>query len=99
MAEPGLAKYREWQNANIKSGENLIQTVRAERERLTTEIPALFKDLLEANYLANENFHKLAPSHKKQFLGWINSAKRDETKEKRMREALSLLEQGRKLGI
>ena len=31
--------------------------------------------------------------------GWIDSAKRDETKRKRLREAISLLTAGKKLGL
>jgi len=99
MTEPGLEKYGEWQISNAKSGINSLQAARAERKRLTTEIPAMFKDLMETNYLAKENFHKLAPSHKRQFLGWINSAKREGTREKRVKEAVSMLERGKKLGM
>jgi uncharacterized protein YdeI (YjbR/CyaY-like superfamily) len=33
------------------------------------------------------------------YIGWIDSAKRDETKQKRLCEALSLLAAGKKLGL
>jgi len=55
--------------------------------------------MLEANERAWNNFKKLAPSHKKQYILWINSAKRFETKQKRLSKAIKLLEQNKKFGM
>lgn len=55
--------------------------------------------LLNQNPRARENFDKLAPSHRRNYLGWIGSAKKDETREKRAREAIQLLLQNKKLGL
>ena len=44
-------------------------------------------------------FVQLAPSYRRAYIGWIDSAKRDETKDKRLREALNLLAAGKKLGL
>jgi uncharacterized protein YdeI (YjbR/CyaY-like superfamily) len=40
----------------------------------------------------------LAPTYRKHYIGWIATAKRDVTKKKRIKEAISLLKQGKKLG-
>jgi uncharacterized protein YdeI (YjbR/CyaY-like superfamily) len=44
-------------------------------------------------------FQKLAPSYKRHFVVWIHSAKRPETREKRIHESVALLEAGRMLGL
>ena len=44
-------------------------------------------------------FDRLAPTYQKQFIAWIYMAKRRETKQRRVRESIRLLEQGKKLGL
>ena len=46
-----------------------------------------------------ESFDKLAPSHKRLFVRWVSSAKRKETRRKRLAEAITLLERGEKSGM
>jgi uncharacterized protein YdeI (YjbR/CyaY-like superfamily) len=99
MTKSGMAKYRQWLNEQLQEAESGSHLTKSERKRLMIEISPVFKKMLGTNYLANENFHKLAPSHKKQYLEWINSAKREETRLKRMKEAVYLLESGKKLGM
>lgn len=48
------------------------------------ETPKALKDALAKNNSARRIFEKLAPSRKKQFLWWIESAKRDDTRERRV---------------
>lgn len=54
---------------------------------------------LESFPVAAENFNKLSPSHRKQYLQYITSAKRPETRQKRMAESIAHLEKGEKLGL
>lgn len=53
--------------------------------------------LIKSNKKAWENFNTLAPSYQKQYIGWIQSAKKQDTKVKRANEAIGLLENGKKL--
>jgi uncharacterized protein YdeI (YjbR/CyaY-like superfamily) len=91
MTEAGLARIREakangqWHKA-------------AQREDVTLVPPELAAALAQ-NEQARRNFEKLAPCYRKQFLYWIGSAKRDETREKRVAEAVTLLARGRRLGM
>jgi uncharacterized protein YdeI (YjbR/CyaY-like superfamily) len=48
---------------------------------------------------AKQYFEKLAPSHKRNYIDWIDSAKKEETKLRRLSEAIELLEKGEKLGM
>jgi len=46
-----------------------------------------------------ENFMRLAPSHRRNYVLWISTAKREETRAKRLQEAIRLLIQDKKLGL
>ena len=63
------------------------------------DIPGFIKQALMAKSKAWENFRNLAPSHRRRYIGWIMHAAKDETRERRLREAVSLLEQNTKLGL
>ena len=58
-----------------------------------------FELALKKNPEANKNFMNLAPSFKKHFIGWISAAKRDETRDRRIDEAIDLLKKNKKLGL
>jgi uncharacterized protein YdeI (YjbR/CyaY-like superfamily) len=64
-----------------------------------TAIPAYIERRLQANARAWQYFESLAPSYRRSFVAWIDAAKREETREKRIREAIELLAAGRKLGM
>lgn len=55
------------------------------------EIPRDLKDAFAKNRKAKERYDQLAPSRKKQYLWWIESAKREATREKRIKETIRLL--------
>lgn len=62
-------------------------------------IPASLERALSDNKKAKEFFCGLSPSCQKQYAGWIASAKREETREKRIAEAVRLLNNSQKLGM
>ncbi len=63
------------------------------------EIPRDVSEALAGNRTARDFFEKLAPTYQKHFAGWIVTAKRAETRAKRLKESLALLERGEKLGL
>lgn len=46
-----------------------------------------------------KSFQALAPSHRRRYVSWIALAKREETREKRLREAIAMLRNGKTLGL
>lgn len=62
-------------------------------------VPTYIEARLKANSRAWEFFQQLAPSYRRLYVLWIDSAKRQETKEKRLREAIAMLAAGQKLGL
>jgi uncharacterized protein YdeI (YjbR/CyaY-like superfamily) len=63
-----------------------------------SNIPADLKRALQADKTAQQNFEKLAPSHKRQYIYWITEAKRDETRQKRIRETVRMMKAHKRLG-
>jgi uncharacterized protein YdeI (YjbR/CyaY-like superfamily) len=64
-----------------------------------SEVPSYIDQALRANPRAWICFEQLAPSHRRAYIGWIDSAKREQTKARRLREALGLLASGKQLGL
>lgn len=63
------------------------------------DLPAYLAKGLKANPKAWKFFHDLAPTYRRHFVGWIHTAKRPETRAKRIRESITLLAAGKKLGL
>ena len=91
MAKPGLAAFER----KLHYKEEILK-VRNSKELI---IPPEIEKALKVNKKAWKNFITLAPSHKKQYVWWIAAAKRDETKERRIKETIALLKQNKKLGL
>jgi uncharacterized protein YdeI (YjbR/CyaY-like superfamily) len=62
-------------------------------------LPPFIKKALMANPKAWQYFRTLAPSYRRLYLKWILSAKQDETRNRRLKEAVLLLKQNKKLGL
>ena len=78
---------------------SLRDETRAKPSKGDRDIPRFVKQALTANAKAWENFRNLAPSHRRHYIGWIMHAANEETRERRLREAVALLEQNKKLGL
>jgi uncharacterized protein YdeI (YjbR/CyaY-like superfamily) len=91
MTEAGLARIR----AAKESGEWFKALV----HKKELVIPPYLEKALASNKKALESFDKLALSHKRNYVGWIDSAKKEETRVRRLAEAIRLLEQNKKLGL
>ena len=91
MTEAGLAKIRE-----AKDNGEWFRTAWPQKELVVP--PDLHKALV-ANKKARDFFNSLANTYRRHFVGWIASAKRNETRERRLNEAIKLLEQNQKLDM
>jgi uncharacterized protein YdeI (YjbR/CyaY-like superfamily) len=60
-------------------------------------IPADLKKALSQNAKAETYFRKMAPSHRKAYVQWIEQAKKAETRESRLKKAIHMLLQGKTL--
>jgi uncharacterized protein YdeI (YjbR/CyaY-like superfamily) len=64
-----------------------------------SKVPADVAKALKAAPRAWRYFQSLAPSHRRRYLLWIVMAKREETRQRRLREAVRLLEREETLGL
>jgi uncharacterized protein YdeI (YjbR/CyaY-like superfamily) len=90
MTEAGLAAVREakrngqWQKAG---------------QPRTDVAPDDLVRALKRNRKARELFERLSPSHRRQYIGWIEEAAREETRKRRIRKTVERLAAGKKPGI
>jgi uncharacterized protein YdeI (YjbR/CyaY-like superfamily) len=95
-------RYAELQNRGLltPAGLKRAPTERnGDAPRLSAAIPQYIERVLRADAAAWSFFERLAPSHRRNYIGWIDSAKRPETKKRRLDEAIALLSNGQKLGL
>jgi uncharacterized protein YdeI (YjbR/CyaY-like superfamily) len=64
-----------------------------------SKLPKYIEDALRKRPKAWRFFESLAPSYRRLYIGWIDSAKQEETKMRRLREAIRLLAAGKRLGL
>ncbi len=91
MTEYGLSKIK----AAKKSGKWYEDL----KPDISFNMPTDFEKTLRKNKKAKDNFQKLSPSHRKDYIGWIVTAKREKTIQKRIEESIKMLKQGKKLRL
>ncbi len=64
-----------------------------------SKLPSYVEEALTKNPVAKRFFDNLAPSYRRLYIGWIDSAKQHATKVRRLQEAIRLLAAGQKLGM
>ena len=92
MTDAGLSKI---------SDEVLAECARpqAPRAKKSVVVPGYFKKALATDKRAWENFNKLAQSSRRKYVEWVASAKREETRMKRLQELKELLSKNEKRGM
>jgi len=94
MTKAGFTRIRE-----AKSSGEWFKAPASARYKKKLMIPSYLKEALAANKKASDNFDRLAESYKRNLVGGIDSAKKEETRRKRLAEAIQLLEQKQKLSM
>lgn len=69
------------------------------RPQLTFRMHPDFRKALTGNPAAAAAFDTMTRTHQKEYLGWIKTAKHPETRERRIKESIKLLAEGKKLGL
>ena len=72
---------------------------RPARYQMPATLPRYIQAALSKDPAALRYFEGLAPSHRRRYIGWIESAKREETKARRLKEVIRLLVAGKPLGL
>lgn len=61
--------------------------------------PCWFMAAIQVDPIASMNFQSLPPSHQRRYVGWVSAAKRDDTRQRRIAEAIALLRENKRLGL
>ncbi len=79
------------------AGDNVFVEIEKDEEIRKIELPLDFSDKLEKNEKALQFYNSLSYSGKRKYYQWITSAKKQETREKRILESILKLESNIKL--
>jgi uncharacterized protein YdeI (YjbR/CyaY-like superfamily) len=72
---------------------------RPPRRELPTTLPPYMQQGLRKHPKARRHFEALPPEQRRRYFAWIDSAKREETRHRRLQEAIRLLAAGKILGL
>jgi uncharacterized protein YdeI (YjbR/CyaY-like superfamily) len=72
---------------------------RPPRYELPKALPPDIRSALRKNPAASQYFETLVPEQRRRYVAWIVAAKREETRARRLKEAIRLLTSGKPLGL
>lgn len=95
-ADRAMLRYMAQAAELVESGERTQSIQRPKKaKKKPVAVPRELAAALKKNKIAAKAFADFSPSCQREYCLWIAAAKRPETKEKRLREALSLISQGK----
>lgn len=78
-------------------GDEVKVTVEPDTEERLIEIPAELKKAFKVEKEAKAFFDKLSYTHQREYVMWINEAKKEETRQSRITKTIEMLKQGKKV--
>ena len=82
------------EGAKVKAGDTVEIVMQRDTAPRVVESPPDFKEALGGNKKAKSLFDKLSYTHQKEYVRWITSAKREETRKSRIERAIEMLSEG-----
>jgi hypothetical protein len=81
--------------AGVEAGDEVSVTVALDEAPREVEVPPALADAFAADADAKARFDGLAFTHRKEFARWIAEAKKDDTRARRVEQALEMLREGK----
>jgi antitoxin component of MazEF toxin-antitoxin module len=81
--------------AGVQAGDSVTLELKLDTEPRTVEVPPALAEALDGDPEAKATFEGLAFTHRKEFARWIEEAKREETRARRVTQALDMIRTGR----
>lgn len=78
-------------------GDTVEVSLHKDEEERAVELPGDFAEALSANQQAVQTFEKLSYTAKREYILWITEAKKADTRQNRINQAIEKLAQGKKL--
>ena len=82
------------EGAGVQAGDTVTLALRLDTAPREVEVPEALARALDADPAARAAFEKLAFTHRKEFARWIDEAKREQTRDRRVAQALDMLRAG-----
>jgi len=82
------------EQAGVHAGDTVKAVIERDTKTRTVSLPNDFKRALARNAKAKAGYEKLAYSHKKAYVEWIESSKKEETRARRIKETLTRVAAG-----
>jgi Bacteriocin-protection, YdeI or OmpD-Associated/Domain of unknown function (DUF1905) len=80
--------------AGVEAGQELSVELERDDEPRTVEVPSDLAAALEADPPVREIFDGLSYTHRKEYVVWVEEAKRDETRRRRVEKSVEMLRDG-----
>src|SRR6266853_2741854 len=77
--------------AGVTAGQHLTVGLQYDSELRTMDLPEALRAALDADAKAAATFDKLTHTRKKEFVDWVTGAKKAETQERRLKQAIRML--------
>jgi hypothetical protein len=84
------------EGARIAYHEPLDVSIEFDHEPRTVDIPDDLAQALAADPVVRMAFDRLSYTHRKEYVDWITGAKREETRRRRVEQAMAMLRDGRR---
>jgi len=85
------------EEAGVAAGDEVDVELERDTEARELIVPEDLKEALQSDEAARRKFEAFSYSHKKEYVDWIESAKRQETRIARIQKAMAMLAEGKKL--
>jgi hypothetical protein len=82
-------------DAGLEIGDVVTLTVAPDEAPREVEVPAVLVEALAGDPAAAAAYERLAYTHRKEFARWVDEAKREETRARRVAQTLEMLREGR----
>jgi hypothetical protein len=83
------------QEAGVEAGDTVDVRLELDKSPRQVEVPKALATALAEDPDARAAFDRLAYTHRKEYARWIDDAKRDETRRRRVAKAIEMLRQGK----
>lgn len=83
------------QGAGVQAGDEVDVTVELDDAPREVEVPGALTVALAGDPQASESFERMAFTHRKEYARWIAEAKREETRQRRVLQALEMIRAGK----
>jgi uncharacterized protein YdeI (YjbR/CyaY-like superfamily) len=83
------------QEAGVEAGDTVEVELELDAAPREVEVPAALAAALEGDPSARAAFEALAYTHRKEYAVWVQEAKREDTRQRRVAQALEMLRAGK----